>query len=410
MALFSGLFESGPLTPHGFCLSWQPGLMALQMVSDTLIAAAYYSIPLAMLLLLLRRANVVFGWMVWLFATFILACGTTHALAVWTLWHPDYLAEGIVKAFTALVSVLTAVALWPLLPRLVALPSPDVLLRSNERLVRQIRERDAAVESLRRETAERLKAEAIARQSQKMEAIGQLTGGIAHDFNNLLMAVQANLEVLEARLDAGDPRRKYVQRALNGTGRAGGLTQQLLTFARRQALEPTAFAVDESVESVARLLSGTLGTRIALVTRHQHGLWWAEADPVQLETAVINLAINACDAMPQGGQLTIETANVMRNGDAVAGQDELPRGEYVAIMVADTGTGMTPEVCEAAFEPFFTTKPIGKGTGLGLSQVYGFAKQSNGHVTLASEPGKGTTVTLYLRRSPTDGAAPPSTG
>ena len=410
MLLFSGLFDSGALTPHGFCLSWQPGLMALHIVSDTLIAAAYYSIPLAMVFLLLRRSGVVFGWMVRLFATFILACGTTHALAVWTLWHPDYLADGIVKAFTALVSVLTAVALWPLLPKLVALPSPDVLLQSNERLLHQIRERDEAVEALHSETLERQKAEAVARQSQKMEAIGQLTGGIAHDFNNLLMAVQANLEVLETRLDADDPRRKYVQRALNGTGRAGGLTQQLLSFARRQALEPTAFAVDDSVESVARLLSGALGTKTALVTRHQQGLWQAEADPNQLETALINLAINACDAMPMGGQLTVETANVMRNGDAAAGQDELPPGEYVAITVADTGTGMTPEVRESAFEPFVTTKPIGKGTGLGLSQVYGFARQSHGQVTLASEPGKGTTVTLYLRRSRDDAGTPPSTG
>ena len=217
----SGLLDSDTLTPHGFCLSWQPGLIVLHVVSDTLIAAAYYSIPLAIALLLLRRSDVVFGWMGWLFAAFIVACGTTHALGVWTLWHPDYLADGLVKAVTAAVSVFAAAGPWPLLPKLVALPSPGILLESNARLQWQIRERDEAVAALHRETSERQKAEAIARQSQKMEAIGQLTGGIAHDFNNLLMAIQANLEVLEGRLEAADPRKKYVQRALTGTGRAG---------------------------------------------------------------------------------------------------------------------------------------------------------------------------------------------
>jgi signal transduction histidine kinase len=406
--LLSGLLDSDALTPHGFCLSWQPGLMALHVVSDTLIAASYYSIPLAIALLLLRRSDVVFGWMGWLFAAFIVACGTTHALDVWTLWHPDYLADGLVKAVTAAVSVFAAAVLWPLLPKLVALPSPGILLESNARLQWQIRERDEAVAALHRETSERQKAEAIARQSQKMEAIGQLTGGIAHDFNNLLMAIQANLEVLEGRLEAADPRKKYVQRALTGTGRAGELTQQLLSFARRQALEPTDFAVDACVDSVTRLLSGTLGMKIALVVRHQRGLWPAEADPHQLETALINLAVNACDAMPEGGQLTVETANVVLDSAAVAGQEDFLPGDYVAITMTDTGTGMTREVREAAFEPFFTTKPIGKGTGLGLSQVYGFAKQSRGHVTLASEPGQGTTVTIYLRRGRPDSAVPPA--
>src|SRR5579871_5163750 len=159
MGLFSGLVDSAALTAHGYCLSWQPGLMALHVVSDAMIAASYYSIPLAITLLLLRRADVAFSWMAWLFAIFIMACGTTHVMGIWTLWHPDYVADGLVKVVTAAASVMTAAALWPLLPRLVALPSPGVLLQANERLTQQIAERDAAVEALRHATAERERAE-----------------------------------------------------------------------------------------------------------------------------------------------------------------------------------------------------------------------------------------------------------
>jgi signal transduction histidine kinase len=399
MGAFTGLFDTAALTPHGYCLAWAPGLIALHVVSDGLITASYYSIPLAIALLLLRRSDVAFGWMAWLFAIFILACGTTHLMGIWTLWYPDYLSDGMVKAVTAVASVMTAAALWPLLPRLVALPSPGLLLQANERLTQQIAERDAAVTALRVETAERERAEGMLRQSQKMEAVGQLTGGVAHDFNNLLQVIQANLEAVSARLAQDDPQRRHIERALAGTERGAALTQQLLAFARRQSLRPMAFDVAERIGASAEMLRGMLAVEIAVETQYGDDLWMAEADPHQLETALLNLAINARDAMPNGGRLMISASNARLDGAVTAGLPAVESGDYVRIAVSDTGTGMTPEVREAAFEPFFTTKPIGQGSGLGLSQVYGFVKQSRGHITLESMPGEGTTVALYLRRA-----------
>ncbi len=399
MGTFTGLFDTVALTPHGYCLSWEPGLIALHVVSDGLITASYYSIPLVIALLLLRRGDVAFSWMAWLFAIFIMACGTTHLMGIWTLWYPDYLTDGMVKAVTAVASVMTAVALWPLLPRLVALPSPGLLLQANERLTQQIAERDAAVTALRVETAERERAEGMLRQSQKMEAVGQLTGGVAHDFNNLLQVIQANLEAVSARLAEDDPQRRHIERALAGAERGATLTQQLLAFARRQSLRPMAFDVAERIAASAEMLRGMLAVEIAVETRCADDLWMAEADPHQLETALLNLAINARDAMPNGGRLMISASNARLDGAATAGLADVEAGDYVRIAVSDTGTGMTPEVREAAFEPFFTTKPIGQGSGLGLSQVYGFVKQSRGHITLDSVPGEGTTVALYLRRA-----------
>jgi signal transduction histidine kinase len=410
MGGFSSLFDGAALTPHGFCLSWQPALMALHIVADGLIAASYYSIPLAIVALMLRRGDVAFGWMAWLFALFITACGTTHVMGIWTLWYPDYLADGMVKVVTAVASVMTAAALWPLLPKLVALPSPYVLLQANELLTRQVAERDAAVAALRHETTERQRAEDMLRQSQKMEAVGQLTGGVAHDFNNLLQVVQASLEALLLRITPEDPLRRHVERALSGAEKGSMLTQQLLAFARRQSLQPARFQVADRITALSELLRGMLGGEIIVQTRCTADLWTVEADPNQLETALLNLAINARDAMPDGGRLTINAANAAINGATAADLPDVAAGDYVRIAVSDTGTGMTPEVRDAAFEPFFTTKPIGQGSGLGLSQVCGFVKQSQGHVTLESAPGEGTTVSIYLPRAEPLESSPASTG
>jgi PAS domain S-box-containing protein len=236
------------------------------------------------------------------------------------------------------------------------------------------------------------------RKSQRMEAIGQLTGGIAHDFNNLLTIITGNHELLETELaDAGQ--RDLLARANNAALMGARLTHRLLTFARRRRLEPLVLDLNEQVMAMAELLRRTLGETIALGTLLAPRLWSVRVDPSEVENAVLNLAINARDAMPSGGKLVIETSNeVLKAGD-VANEIGAEPGSYVRLSVSDTGVGMAPEVLSQVFEPFFTTKQPGKGTGLGLSVIYGFVKQSGGHVTIHSQLGKGTTVRLYLPRA-----------
>ncbi|HEY3908264.1 MAG TPA: ATP-binding protein [Stellaceae bacterium] len=251
------------------------------------------------------------------------------------------------------------------------------------------------------EIERRLQAETALRQAQKMEAIGQLTGGVAHDMNNLLLVIQGNLEMLERQLppaaEGGARLRRPVQRALNGVERAAALTRQLLAFARRQPLDPKPLEPDRLVAGMSDLLRRSLGETIAIETRLAGGVWRIFADPNQLENAILNLAVNARDAMPDGGTLTLQTVNARLDTDPPGVEEASPR-EYVLITVADTGMGMSREHVERAFEPFFTTKDVGKGTGLGLSQVYGFVKQSGGHVAIDSELGRGTNVRIYLPR------------
>ena len=397
------LFPDLPMTPHGFCLAWDPWLMALHVSSDTVIGLSYYAISIALFVLLLRRREVPFAWMVGSFAIFILACGTTHFYNVITLWYADYVSEGFIKAFTAIVSAATAIWLWPMIPKLVTLPSPGALAAVNRALRRQIDEYNDVVVALREETAERLRTEEMLRQSQKMDAIGQLTGGLAHDFNNLLMVIRGNLEALDSRLDGTSTLRRYVERALAGADRAALLTQHLLAFARRQSLSPSVFDVNQRIGAMAEMLQATLTVAgrapITFEFRPGNDVGPVEADPNQLEAALLNLVINARDAMPQGGRLSIATASIDYPcaGPADGAEDSV--GAYVRITVTDTGEGMTPEVARSAFEPFFTTKPVGRGSGLGLSQVYGFVRQSHGHVDLASAPGQGTTIMLDLPKA-----------
>jgi PAS domain S-box-containing protein len=242
-------------------------------------------------------------------------------------------------------------------------------------------------------------AQEALRQSQKMEAVGQLTGGIAHDFNNMLAVVMGSLELLGKRLAEGDARaHRYVDAATEAARRASLLTQRLLAFSRQQPLQPEAVDANKLMAGMSDLLRHSIGADIRLETVLAGGLWRTHADPNQLENIVLNLAVNARDAMPSGGRLTIETQNAHLDERYSAEHPGTVSGQYVLIAVTDTGIGMSAEVIEKAFEPFFTTKEIGKGTGLGLSQVYGFVKQSGGHVKIYSEIGQGTTIKIYLPR------------
>jgi CheY-like chemotaxis protein/two-component sensor histidine kinase len=235
-----------------------------------------------------------------------------------------------------------------------------------------------------------------------MEAVGQLTGGIAHDFNNLLTAIGGNLELLGRKLAAAEPNLvRYVEAAREAVRRAAGLTQRLLAFSRRQALQPAEVDPNKLVSGMSDLLHRTLGEHIDIEVVQATGAWKIFADANQLESALLNLAINSRDAMPDGGRLTIETANVQIDEGYVAreGLSDVKPGHFVLIAVSDTGKGMPSDVAQRAFEPFFTTKPLGEGTGLGLSMVYGFVKQSGGHAKIYSEEGHGTTIRLYLPRA-----------
>ena len=238
-------------------------------------------------------------------------------------------------------------------------------------------------------------------QSQKMEAVGQLTGGVAHDFNNLLTVIVGNLNIAQRHLDSlteapAERLRRVINNAMRGAERATTITRHLLAFSRKQPPEPKPLDINALIHGLSDFLRRTLGETVTLDIAGADGLWQAQADPVQLEAAILNLAVNARDAMSAGGKLTIATGNSSLDEDYCRQYDELIAGPYVRIAVSDTGTGMSKDILERVFEPFFTTKKAGQGTGLGLSQVYGFVKQSSGHVEIDSEPGRGTTVAIYL--------------
>jgi len=250
---------------------------------------------------------------------------------------------------------------------------------------------------LEERSAELAKVQERLAQSQKMEALGQLTGGLAHDFNNMLAVIVAGLNVMRRRIESGQTDvMSQLDSASEGAQRAGQLTKRLLSFARRQSLSPAATDVNKLVSGLTQLLRQSLGEAIHLEFAQSAGLWRAYVDPEELESAIVNLILNARDAMPAGGTIAIETANAHLDDDYAACHEGVKAGQYVIVAVTDTGVGMSPETAARAIEPLFTTKEEGKGTGLGLSQVHGFVKQSGGDLAIDSEVGRGTTVRLYL--------------
>ena len=255
------------------------------------------------------------------------------------------------------------------------------------------------VTSIKQSELELETAREALRQSQKMEAVGQLTGGIAHDFNNMLAVVSGSLQLLDRRIGADDARAKrHIASALEAAKRSANLTQRLLAFSRQQPLRPEVINPNKLVSGMSDLFSHSLGAQVRLETVLAAGIWRIHADQNELENVLLNLSVNARDAMPDGGKLTIETQNAWLDDRYATKEIGVSPGQYVLLAVTDTGTGMPPEVLEKAFDPFFTTKEVGKGTGLGLSQVYGFVKQSGGHIKVYSELGEGTTIKIYLPR------------
>ena len=345
-ALSEWLFNTSGLAPHGYCLLWEPGLIWLYAISDAAIALAYYSIPLTLIIIGRRRSDLVFRPMLWLFAVFILLCGTTHWLDLATLWTPLYGLQGLVKAATAIASIFTTIALWWSLPYFLSFPSIAQMRRANEAL---------------------LASEERLAHARKMEAVGQLTGGIAHDFNNLLQVITVSLSVIDRQVARG--RVNEIMPAIasirKASQTASNLINRMLAFSLRQTLVPRVIEPDKLVVGMEEMLRRTLGPEIELDLRLGRCGWCVSCDPAQLESALLNLAINARDAMPGGGVLEIAATERKLAADQLPDPDA-QAGDYVEIEVTDNGVGMSRDVLSRVFEPYFTTKPTGQGTVLGL--------------------------------------------
>jgi signal transduction histidine kinase/CheY-like chemotaxis protein len=384
------------LLPHGACLLWKPELIWLNAVSDALIAGAFFTTAFVLgSYVWRRRRDVMFRGVFWSLAIFAAVCGVTRLLSILTLWVPAYDIEGIAKGFLALISLALTAAMLLMLPRLMVLPTRIQLQQAYAALDEEVRLRRSA-EAMVQRFREIEATESQVRQAQKMEAIGQLTGGVAHDFNNILTVITGTIEILGEAVKDRPHLAQIANMIAAAAARGADLTQHLLAFARRQPLQPHSVDVNALIVEAARLLQPTLGEQIEIESMLAHDSAPALIDPSQLSTAILNLALNARDAMPNGGRLTLETKNVVLDENYAAMSNDVKPGDYIMIAVSDSGKGIPANQLEKVFEPFYTTKDIGKGSGLGLSMVYGFVKQSNGHIRIYSEEGHGTTVKLYL--------------
>jgi signal transduction histidine kinase len=315
-------------SPHGICLLWEPELIWLHVASDAVIAIAYFSIPFALALLVSKRRDIEFNWIFWAFAIFITACGFTHVFAIYTLWVPVYGIEGLVKALTAVASIVTAALLWQLLPKLLAIPSPAQLRQTQAALEEEGRQRRGAEDRLR--TFRQVEAtEGQIRQAQKMEAVGQLTGGIAHDFNNILTVITGTIQILGEEVADRPDLAAIAELIDQAAARGAELTAHLLAFARLQPLQPRKVDINSLLIDSARLLRPTLGEHVEIDSILADDVAPALVDPSQLATTILNLALNARDAMPEGGKLTLESKNVVLGESYVGSNSEVAAGNYV---------------------------------------------------------------------------------
>jgi len=429
MAEFFRQLFSNAFMPHRMCFLDDAATLWLHVLSDVVIAVSYYVIPILLFRFIRRRRDIGFSWILFAFAIFIMACGTSHVLGAVTVFNPVYRLEGVVKAVTAAASMATFLVLIPAMPSLIALPSPSALQGANEQLAVEIEERRRAEETVRRLNEElehrvadrtadleralaNLQAEMKQRQSlekqliqaQKMEAIGRLAGGVAHDFNNLLTVILGHGEIL--RLEHGDGAAMEGLLEIQRAGeRASALTQQLLAFSRRQIAMVRVVDLNDAVRQTEKMLRRLIGEDIRLTLHLAADLPSLKIDPSHVDQVLLNLAVNARDAMPRGGILTIETARLELDEQYASEHDGISPGPHVMLAMSDTGTGMDENTKAHIFEPFFTTKEAGKGTGLGLSIVYGIVKQNGGEILVYSELGQGTVFKIVL---PAVKAAPES--
>lgn len=395
LAEFADAVRARPIAGYALAIALSTGALFLRFaIGDVLVGFPFVTFfPAVVISVLLGGLGpgLVSAVLCGLFSNyFLIAPLNSLALA----WPSGWIAMGFYALITGVV-IAPIEAMFRGRARLIA--SEEALKALNADLERRVADRTAALQA---EMAEKDEAQAQLRQIQKMETVGRLTGGIAHDFNNMLAIVIGSLDLVRRRLTGTEHPRvaEGINNALEGAQRAATLTSRLLAFSRRLPLEPQPLDANKLVGGMSEMLRRTLGEVIRVETVLAGGLWRTFADPSQLESAIVNLAVNARDAMPSGGRLTIETSNADLDDRYARAHDEVTPGQYVLVSVTDSGTGMSPEIIERAFEPFYTTKGVGHGTGLGLSQVFGFVKQTGGHVKIYSEIDRGTTIKIYLPR------------
>jgi signal transduction histidine kinase/CheY-like chemotaxis protein len=377
---------------------WQPGLIWPNALSEAVLGCASLSLAIMLTIFILRRHGDmlrVFVALTGALAVFAALGAASCLLSVVTLWVPVHGLEAAARALLALVAAMIAGALLAGFPRLLVISTRVQLQQAYAALEEETRQRRKA-EAMVRRFQEIEATEAQVRQAQKMEAIGQLTGGVAHDFNNILTVITGSIEMLSDGVKDRPLLAQIASMIGAAATRGADLTQRLLAFARQQPLRPRSTDINALVLDTASLLRPTLGVQIQIQSMLAHDAAPALIDSSQLSTAILNLALNARDAMPDGGKLTLETRNVVLDADYASMNSDAEPGNYVMIAVSDSGEGIPGFLIDKVFEPFFTTKGLGKGSGLGLSMVYGFVKQSNGHIKIYSEQGHGTTVKLYL--------------
>jgi signal transduction histidine kinase/CheY-like chemotaxis protein len=386
------------LTPYGGCLQCQPGLIWWNVLADAVLGCASLALAFVMLLFVARRHGDMLRIFVGLFSAIgvFAAVGAVNCvLSIVALWTPVIGLDVATRCVLALLAILIASGLLVGLPRLLVMSTRVQLQQAYAELEEETRQRRKA-EAMVKRFQQMEVTEAQVRQAQKMETIGQLTGGVAHDFNNILTVITGSIEILSDGVKDRPLLAQITSMIGAAAARGADLTRHLLAFARQQPLQPRSTDVNALVVDVASLLRPTLGVQIEIESMLAHDAAPALIDASQLTTAILNLALNARDAMPDGGKMTLETRNVMLDADYAELNDDVQPGDYVMMAVSDTGQGIAAPLLDKVFEPFFTTKGLGKGSGLGLSMVYGFVKQSNGHIKIYSEQGYGTTVKLYL--------------
>jgi len=429
---FQKLFVSD-FMPHGHCYFWSPDIVWLQVISDALITLAYYSIPLTLVYFVRQRKDLVFPWMFVLFGSFIILCGTTHALQIWTLWYGTYRMEGLVKLITGLVSVVTAILLFPLVPKALALPSPAQLEQTNRELNEHIAERKRAEQALQKAHDEmearvlqrteelqvlndrlqqeiseharseeaRQRLEKQVQHAQRLESLGVLAGGIAHDFNNLLVAIMGNTDLALMDLPQYSPVKQRLEDVRATAVKAADLTSQMLAYSGKGRFAVQPVAINELIREMSNLLAISMSKKAVLRFNFAESLPSVVADPSQMRQVVMNLITNASEAIGDtSGIVSISTGLFHADEQYLAEtylNDKLQPGYYVSLEVADTGCGMTPSVREKIFDPFFTTKFTGRG--LGLAAILGIVRGHGGAIKVYSEEGKGNTFKILFPAS-----------